>query len=67
MDYVYVFTFLLSIPLVWNILFSLRFETNFKSGKIWQIRVAYIIVTIIVSHLLASAISEFINNFYALF
>ena len=67
MDYIYIFTFLAGIPLIWNILYSLRFESNFKSGKVWQIRVAYVIVTIVVSHLLASSISEFINNFYALF
>ena len=67
MDYVYVFTFLLSIPFIWNILFSFRFENLFKSGKVWQIRAAYVISTIVVSHLLASAISTFVNNIYALF
>lgn len=67
MDYIYVFTFLLSLPLIWNILFSLHFETLFQSGKVWQIKAAYIIVTIIISHLFASAISEFVNNIYALF
>lgn len=67
MDYIYVFTFLLSLPLIWNILFSFRFENLFKSGKVWQIKVAYIIVTIIISHFLASAISTFVNNIYALF
>lgn len=67
MNYAYIITFLVSIPLIWNILFSLRFESNFKSGKVWQIRAAYIISTIVISHLLASAISEFVNNFNALF
>ena len=67
MDYLYVFTFLIALPLIWNILFSLRFENLFKSGKVWQIRAAYIIATIIISHLLASALSEFVNNIYALF
>ena len=67
MNYVYIFSFLLSIPLVWNILYSLRFEGLFQKGKIWQIKVAYIIVTIVISHLLASAIDTFSNNIYGLF
>lgn len=67
MQYLYVFTFLLSLPLVWNILFSLRFEGLFQKGKLWQIKAAYIIVTIILSHFLADAINTFVNNIYALF
>ena len=67
MNYLYIFTFLLSIPFIWNILFSLRFEGLFQKGKIWQIRAAYVISTIVVSHLLASVISTFVNNIYALF
>ena len=67
MKYLYVFTFLLSIPFMWNILFSLHFEGLFQKGKIWQIRCAYIFATIILSHFLASAISTFVNNIYALF
>lgn len=67
MNYVYVFTFLLGLPLVWNILFSLRFEGVFQKGKIWQIRCAYVILTIVLSHFLAEAISNFVNNINALF
>ena len=67
MQYLYVFTFLLSLPLVWNILFSLRFEGLFQKGKLWQIKAAYIIVTIILSHFFADAINTFVNNIYALF
>jgi uncharacterized membrane protein YwzB len=67
MNYIYIFSFLLTLPLVWNILYSLRFEGIFKNGKIWQIRVAYVIVTIVVSHLLASAVDTFTNNIYRLF
>ena len=67
MDYTYVFTFLLSIPLIWNILFSFRFENLFKSGKVWQIKAAYVIVTITLSHLLAESFSTFVNNINALF
>lgn len=67
MQYVYIFTFLLSIPFVWNILFSLRFEGIFQKGKVWQIRAAYVIATIALSHLLAEAINTFVINIYALF
>jgi uncharacterized membrane protein YwzB len=67
MQYIYIFTLLISIPLVWNILYSLRFENLFKSGHIWQIKAAYIIVTLVVSHLLASMLDKFINSFYSLF
>ncbi len=67
MDYVYIIIFLLGLPLFWNILFSLRFENIFQKGKIWQIRCAYILVTIILSHFLADAISSFVNNINALF
>ena len=67
MQYLYIFTFLLSIPLIWNILYSLRFESLFQNGKIWQIKTAYVITTVVVSHLLASAITTFANNIYGLF
>lgn len=67
MEYLYLCSFLLSLPLIWNILFTLRFEGLFKSGKVWQIRCAYIIVTVIVSHFLAEAIYSFANSVYSLF
>jgi uncharacterized membrane protein YwzB len=67
MEYIYLISFLLSIPLIWNILFTLRFEGLFKSGKIWQIRCAYIIVTVIISHFLAEAVYNFVNSIYSLF
>ena len=65
MEYIYVFTLLISIPLVWNILYSLRFENLFKSGRVWQIKAEYIIVTLIISHLLADMLNTFINSFYS--
>ena len=67
MDYVYIFTFLISLPLIWNILFSLRFEGLFQKGKVWQIRCAYVLATIILSHFIAIAVSTFVNNINALF
>ena len=67
MQYIYIFTLLIAIPLVWNILYSLRFEGLFKSGRVWQIKAAYIIVTLVISHLLADMLNTFINSFYSLF
>ena len=67
MEYLYITIFLLSLPLVWNILYSLRFEGLFKAGHLWQIKTAYILVTIICSHLIASAINTFVNSIYSLF
>lgn len=67
MDYTYLFSFLLALPLIWNILYCLKFDSLFKQGKIWQIKLAYVFSTIIVSHLLASAISGFVNNILAMF
>ena len=67
MQYIYVFTFLLALPLVYNILYSLRFETVFKNGKVWQIKIGYIFLTLICSHLLAEMLSTFVNSFVALF
>lgn len=67
MEYIYVFTFLLAIPLVWNILYTLLFESIFKSGKEWQIKCAYILLTAIISHLIADMLSTFVNSIYSLF
>ena len=58
---------LISLPLIWNILFSLRFEGVFQKGKIWQTRCAYVLATIILSHFVAIAVSTFVNNINALF
>lgn len=67
MEYLYICIFLISMPLVWNMLLALKFEGIFKSGKIWQIRCAYFFVTLIISHLLAISIETFSNYIYALF
>ena len=67
MQYLYLTIFLLSLPLVWNILYSLRFEGLFKARHLWQIKTAYILVTLICSHLVASAIYTFVNSIYSLF
>ena len=67
MQYVYIFSFLFCIPFVWNILFSLRFESLFQSGKVWQIRLGYVFATMICSHLLAEMMEKFANSIYSLF
>ena len=67
MEYIYLFTFLLAIPLVWNILYTLRFESLFKRGKEWQIKVSYILLTAVCSHLIAETLQSFVNSIYSLF
>ena len=67
MQYLYIVVFLLGIPFIWNVLLSLRFESIFQQGKIWQIRLAYVLVSIILSHFLADAIYTFASNINALF
>ncbi len=49
----YLIVFLASLPLVFQILMALNLESKFKKNQIWQIKAAYIIVTIVVSHLVA--------------
>ena len=67
MKYIYLVSFILALPLMWNVLLALRFEGIFKKGSIWQIRCAYILVTVILSHFLAETIYTFTNSIYALF
>ena len=67
MEYLYIVAFLMFVPIIWNILLSLRFETLFQQGKISMIRLAYIIVSFIGAHLVASAIESFSLAIYNLF
>lgn len=67
MEYIYLTAFLLSLPIIWNVLLQLRFEKLFKSGKVWQIRAAYIIVTVILSHFVADAIYTFSTSIFGMF
>ena len=61
--YIYFITFLLAIPLIWFILLATNLENHFKQGKIWQIRVSYVIITLIFAHLLASCFAKLVSVF----
>lgn len=55
---IYVALFLLFFAIIFKILISSRLEECFKKGKVTEIRLAYIIISLICSYLLC----EFINR-----
>ena len=67
MEYLYIITFLIFIPIIWNILYSLRFESLFQQGKVTMIRAAYVAVSIIGAHLIAEAFESFSKAILNLF
>lgn len=66
MEHIYLFTFIIFIPVVWNILMALRFESLFKQGHVWHIRLAYALVSLVGAHLVAVSIESFANAIYRL-
>ena len=67
MEYIYIVAFLIFIPIIWNILYALRFESLFQQGKVTMIRAAYVVVSFIGAHLMAKAIETFYLAIYNLF
>jgi len=65
-NWIYLIVFLISIPVTWFILLASNLEKCFKQGRILEIRIAYILLTLIFSHLLASCISTFVSGFTSL-
>jgi len=61
--YVYLIAFVAAMPIIWLVLLASNFEKCFKQGKILQIRIAYVLVTLIGSHLLASLIKTLATLF----
>jgi len=57
--YAFGIAFLVSMPLVWYVLLQSNFEKFFKQGEINAIRIAYVIVTLAISSLLALGIGFF--------
>lgn len=55
---IYVVAFLLFFSLIFKILTSTRLDEAFKKGRVSEIRLAYILISIICSYLLC----EFINR-----
>lgn len=61
--FIYMSCLLVSLPFVYQIVTSLRLEEIFKKGKIWQIKSAYFILTIIISHFLATFFEKITSIF----
>ena len=59
----YLFFVLFFIPINFTVLRKIRIEKKFEQGSIWQIRYAYIVISILVAHFLA----EFLINLKDLF
>lgn len=66
MEHIYLFTFLIALPIIWNVLITLRIDSFFSQGKVLQIRIAYALVTLIGAHLVAISIESFANAIYRL-
>lgn len=61
--YVYIIVFLLFVPIVFKILMALHIERKFERGAIWQIKMAYILGTILIAELLTQAVERIFSLF----
>lgn len=57
--YIYLISVLLFLPLSFHILFKLKFQSLFKANNIWEIKLAYLLSSLIIAHLLATFIERF--------
>lgn len=64
---IYLCSFVLMLPIIWQILLATNLEKGFKQGKIWQIRIAYLVITFIGAHLIAIMFDTFVNYLHSLF
>lgn len=58
---IYFISFLFGIIIILKILFESNLHKLFKQGRIFQIRMAYFVIAIVFSHLLADAIWRFLQ------
>ncbi|MFI3329196.1 MAG: DUF1146 family protein [bacterium] len=58
-NYIYFIGIIVSFPIVFRILFKLKFQELFKTNNVWEIKVAYILFSIAICHLLASFLEKF--------
>lgn len=58
-NYIYFIGIIVSFPIVFRILFKLKFQELFKTNNVWEIKVAYILFSISICHLLASFLEKF--------
>ncbi len=56
---IYLTAFFVFVPIIFHLLFKLKFQTLFQSNKIWEIKLAYLLLTLALAHLLASFIEKF--------
>lgn len=57
--YIYFIGFIIFFPISFHILFKLKFQELFKARNILEIKIAYVLFSICISHLLASVIEKF--------
>lgn len=60
---IYLLLLVTFIPINFHVLSKLHLEKKFNQGAIWQIKYAYIVITILLSHFMA----EFLINLGHLF
>jgi len=65
-NFIYFMFFLPLIPLCFKALSAIDFSKVFKQNSTWQIRLLILLLSIIISYLLASAIENFIVRIYDL-
>lgn len=62
-NFIYILGFCIIFYVTFQILRATRLDELFKQGRIWQIRLTYIFICIIVSHLIMSAILRICQTF----
>lgn len=60
---VYIIGFLIMLPVVFLVLKGSRLDECFKKGKVGEIKIAYLLISIIVAHLFMSAFQHICNFF----
>ncbi len=58
-NYIYLIGFLVSFPIVFRILFKLKFQELFKANNVIEIKIAYILFSLCICHLLGSFLEKF--------
>lgn len=60
---VYIVCFILFIPIIFKILRAIEIEKYFKTGHVNEIRLAYIIISIVIAELLTQGIERIFSLF----
>ena len=59
---IYTIVFLLMAALSYYIVLGLRFESLFKQGKIWEIRIAQVLLALIIAYLVTQGIMSLVSS-----